>query len=82
MQAYTSHLAPSRNCRITTPRWRAPWSEAPTAEEVPALLDRLQPKLPMLAANLAIITSVLITYRADLEQLLVLLPGHRDDVGH
>jgi len=33
-------------------------------------------------ANLAIITPVLITYRADLEQLLVLLPGHRDDVGH
>ena len=39
-----------------------------------ALLDRLQPTLPMLAANLASIAPVLITYRADLEQLLVLLP--------
>ncbi len=38
------------------------------------MLDRLQPTLPMLAANLASIAPVLITYRADLEQLLVLLP--------
>lgn len=47
---------------------------APAADEVRALIDRVQPTLPILAANLANIAPVLITYRADLEQLLVLLP--------
>jgi phospholipid/cholesterol/gamma-HCH transport system substrate-binding protein len=38
------------------------------------LVDRLKPTLPVLLANLSSIEPVLITYRADLEQLLVLLP--------
>ena len=44
------------------------------AEEVRALLDRLQPTLPIVLANLVNINEVAITYQPALEQLLVLLP--------
>jgi phospholipid/cholesterol/gamma-HCH transport system substrate-binding protein len=44
------------------------------ADELAQLFDRLQPTVPVLAANLASVAPVLVTYRADLEQLLVLLP--------
>jgi phospholipid/cholesterol/gamma-HCH transport system substrate-binding protein len=47
---------------------------APAADEVRALFDRLQPTVPILAANLASIAPVLVTYRPNLEQILVLLP--------
>ncbi|HEX5142627.1 MAG TPA: MlaD family protein [Mycobacterium sp.] len=47
---------------------------APAADEVRALFDRLQPTLPIVLANLANIAPVAVTYRPDLEQLLVLLP--------
>jgi phospholipid/cholesterol/gamma-HCH transport system substrate-binding protein len=38
------------------------------------LIERLQPALPILLANLVSINAVAITYQPDLEQLLVLLP--------
>jgi phospholipid/cholesterol/gamma-HCH transport system substrate-binding protein len=44
------------------------------AVEARALFDRLQPTLPIVLANLVSIGQVAITYRDDLEQLLVLLP--------
>lgn len=44
------------------------------AEQVRALLDRLQPTLPIVLANLVSLNQVAVTYRADIEQLLVLLP--------
>lgn len=44
------------------------------AEEVRALLDRLQPTLPIVLANLVNINEVAIAYQPALEQLLVLLP--------
>jgi phospholipid/cholesterol/gamma-HCH transport system substrate-binding protein len=44
------------------------------AEEVRALLDRLQPTLPIVLANLVNINEVAVTYQPALEQLLVLLP--------
>lgn len=44
------------------------------AEETRALFERFQPALPMVLANLTSIAPVLVTYRADLEQILVLLP--------
>jgi phospholipid/cholesterol/gamma-HCH transport system substrate-binding protein len=47
---------------------------APAADEVRALLDRLQPTLPIVLANLVSIGEVLLTYQPNLEQLLVLLP--------
>lgn len=47
---------------------------APAAEEVRSLFDRLSPTLPIVLANLVSVGDVAVTYRADLEQLLVLLP--------
>jgi len=47
---------------------------AGAAEELHQLLDRVKPTLPVLAANLASVAPVLVTYRPDLEQLLVLVP--------
>jgi phospholipid/cholesterol/gamma-HCH transport system substrate-binding protein len=44
------------------------------ADDTRALLDRLQPSLPILMANLVSLDQVGITYQNDLEQLLVLLP--------
>lgn len=44
------------------------------AEEARRLIERLQPTLPVLLANLVSINAVAITYQPDLEQLLVLLP--------
>jgi phospholipid/cholesterol/gamma-HCH transport system substrate-binding protein len=49
-------------------------------EAVRQLLDRLQPTVPILAANLASVAPVLVTYRPDLEQLLVLLPQGTADL--
>jgi phospholipid/cholesterol/gamma-HCH transport system substrate-binding protein len=46
----------------------------PAAAEAQALVERLQPTLPILLANLASIADVAITYRANIEQLLVLVP--------
>jgi phospholipid/cholesterol/gamma-HCH transport system substrate-binding protein len=44
------------------------------ADEARQLFDRLQPTLPLVLANLASIAPVLVTYRANLEQILVLVP--------
>jgi phospholipid/cholesterol/gamma-HCH transport system substrate-binding protein len=46
----------------------------PAADEVRALFDRLQPTLPIVLANLVSLGEVAVTYRPNLEQLLVLLP--------
>lgn len=45
-----------------------------SADEVRALLDRVQPTLPVLLANLVSVGEVGIAYRANIEQLLVLIP--------
>ncbi|MCV7241528.1 MCE family protein [Mycobacterium mantenii] len=44
------------------------------ADEARQLLERLQPTLPIVLANLVSVDQVAITYRNDIEQLLVLLP--------
>lgn len=44
------------------------------ADQARALLDRLQPTLPVLLSNLVGLGEVAVTYRADIEQILVLLP--------
>jgi phospholipid/cholesterol/gamma-HCH transport system substrate-binding protein len=46
----------------------------PAADEVRALIDRLQPTLPVVLANLVSINHVAITYQPAIEQLLVLIP--------
>jgi phospholipid/cholesterol/gamma-HCH transport system substrate-binding protein len=38
------------------------------------LVDRLKPSLPLLLANLVSVSKIALVYRADLEQILVLLP--------
>ena len=49
-------------------------------EAVRSLIERLQPAVPIIAANLASVAPVLVTYRPDLDQLLVLLPQGIADV--
>ncbi|MBB5162884.1 MCE family protein [Mycobacterium sp. AZCC_0083] len=44
------------------------------ADQARALLDRIQPTLPIILANLVNVGSVAVTYRDNLEQILVLLP--------
>ena len=46
----------------------------PAADQVRQLVERFQPTLPILLANLVSVGQVAVTYRNDLEQLLVLLP--------
>ncbi len=48
---------------------------APAAQETRDLFDRLQPTLPIVLANLVSVGEVGVAYRADLEQLLVVLPA-------
>lgn len=44
------------------------------AEEASRLLEQLKPTLPVLLANLSSVGQVLVTYRPDVEQVLVLFP--------
>lgn len=46
----------------------------PALEEGRALFDRIQPTLPVLLANLVSVGDIAVTYRNDIEQLLVLFP--------
>ena len=46
----------------------------PGLDEGKALFDRVAPALPVLLANLVSLGDIAVTYRADLEQLLVLYP--------
>lgn len=47
---------------------------APAADEVQRLFDQLQPTLPLVLANLVSVGQVAVTYRDNIEGLLVLLP--------
>lgn len=51
---------------------------SPAIDETRKLLDRVQPTLPIVLANLVSVGQVAITYRGNLEQVLVLAP---EDVG-
>jgi phospholipid/cholesterol/gamma-HCH transport system substrate-binding protein len=46
----------------------------PALEEGRALFDRVAPALPVLLANLVSLGEIAVTYRSDIEQLLVLFP--------
>ncbi len=46
----------------------------PTLDEGRALFDRVAPVLPVLLANLVSLGEIAVTYRSDIEQLLVLFP--------
>jgi phospholipid/cholesterol/gamma-HCH transport system substrate-binding protein len=47
---------------------------APTLREARQLIERLQPTLPILLANLVSVGQVALTYQNDIEQLLVVFP--------
>ncbi|MDT5012029.1 MAG: phospholipid/cholesterol/gamma-HCH transport system substrate-binding protein [Mycobacterium sp.] len=47
---------------------------APALDESRALFDRVAPALPVLLANLVSLGDIAVTYRSDIEQLLVLYP--------
>ena len=47
---------------------------APAADQARQLIERVNPTLPVLLANLIGVGQVLVTYQNDVEQLLVLLP--------
>jgi len=46
----------------------------PAADQAQRLVERLQPTLPVVLANLVSVGEVAVTYRNDIEQLLVLFP--------
>ena len=52
----------------------------PATDEVRQLLDRLQPTLPVLLANLVSLGQVAVTYRDNLEAILVLAPQAVQDL--
>jgi phospholipid/cholesterol/gamma-HCH transport system substrate-binding protein len=50
------------------------FNKAPTHDELRVLMQRLQPTLPILLANLVSVGDVAVTYQPAIEQLLVLIP--------
>jgi phospholipid/cholesterol/gamma-HCH transport system substrate-binding protein len=76
VQAWAAHLADiSRQLQHHDDAVQGVLRNGPgAASEARQLLERWQPTLPVMLANLASIGPVLITYRGNLEQLLVLLP--------
>jgi phospholipid/cholesterol/gamma-HCH transport system substrate-binding protein len=76
IQAWAAHLATisgqlqSQDTAVSNILDKGPAA----AEEARSLIDRLQPLLPVLLANLVSVGDVALTYRADLEQVLVLVP--------
>jgi phospholipid/cholesterol/gamma-HCH transport system substrate-binding protein len=81
IQAWASHLA-----TVTTELQTHDQAVAgvidkggPAAAEARQLIDRLQPTLPILLANLVSVGQVALTYQNDIEQVLVLLPQVVDE---
>ncbi len=76
VQAFAAHLADiTGQLQRNDPAVRSVLQQAgPAAAEVRQLLDRLNPTLPVLLANLVGVGQVAVTYQPGIEQLLVLLP--------
>ncbi len=76
VQAWAAHLAHiTKGLQTHNPALAGVLQKGPAAAaEVERLFDRLQPTLPIVLANLVSIAPVLVTYRPNLEQILVLLP--------
>ena len=76
IQAWAANIATvTRELKTQDPAVSRVLDNGPAAaDDTRALLDRLQPSLPILMANLVSLDQVGITYQNDLEQLLVLLP--------
>lgn len=76
IRTYAANLADiTSQIKDSDARLRRILTDGPgAAGEARQLFDRLRPTLPILMANLASIAPVLVTYRPNLEQILVLLP--------
>lgn len=76
IQGWASHLATVTSELQTHDRAVAGIinNAGPAADEARQLIERIEPTLPILMANLLSVGKVALTYRNDLEQLLVLLP--------
>ena len=76
VQALTAHLADiTGQLKTNDQALQGVLKNGPgAAEEARRLLDRLQPTLPVVLANLATLAPVLVTYQPSLEQILVLVP--------
>jgi phospholipid/cholesterol/gamma-HCH transport system substrate-binding protein len=76
IQAWASHLATVTSELQTHDQAVAGLTAngGPAADEARALIERLQPTLPILLANLVGLGQVAVTYQNDIEQLLVLVP--------
>jgi phospholipid/cholesterol/gamma-HCH transport system substrate-binding protein len=76
VQGWASHLATvTKQLQNNDSSLAGLLQKAPaTVDEARSLLDRLSPTLPIVLANLVSVGQVLVTYRADLEALLVELP--------
>ncbi|MDA2893250.1 MlaD family protein [Mycolicibacterium sp. BiH015] len=76
IQAWAANLATiTDQLQSQDPAVRGLLANGPAAvDETRQLLDRFKPTVPVLAANLASVGQVALTYQASTEQLLVLLP--------
>jgi phospholipid/cholesterol/gamma-HCH transport system substrate-binding protein len=82
IQAWAANLAQiTSQLRDQNPALNGLLNNGPAAgDEVRNLLDRLQPTLPVVLANLVSLEQVAITYQPSLEQLLVLLPKNVEEM--
>jgi phospholipid/cholesterol/gamma-HCH transport system substrate-binding protein len=76
IQAWAANIATvTKELKTADPAVSQVLDDGPAAADATrALLDRLQPSLPVLMANLTSLDQIGITYRNDLEEILVLLP--------
>jgi phospholipid/cholesterol/gamma-HCH transport system substrate-binding protein len=76
VEAWAAHLAAvTKQLQINDPALAGLLQKGPAAvDEARGLFDRLSPTLPIVLANLVDVGQVAVTYRADVEALLVLLP--------
>lgn len=76
IQAWAAHLATvSQELKSNDTAVQGILQNGPAAADAArSLLDRFQPTLPVLLTNLVSLGQVAVAYRADLEQILVLLP--------
>lgn len=76
IRAWASHLATvTKELQTNDTALKGVVQQGPAAvDEARALVDRLQPTLPIVLANLVSVGDVAVTYRDDLEALLVELP--------
>jgi phospholipid/cholesterol/gamma-HCH transport system substrate-binding protein len=76
IQAWAAHLAKiTTGLKVRNDSFSGYLTRAPALEEIRKTVERLQPTLPTLLANLVSVGKVALVYQNNIEQLLVLLPA-------